>query len=99
MFENGTVVSGLVAATENDLANAAIAKLTGMTTTLRGRGSPARALSLGEDGWECCRPYATDNVWVRVASAEAGDAIRAADIALSQMDEDFGSLKIIHVAF
>jgi hypothetical protein len=98
MFENGTVVSNLVAATENDLANAAIAELTGMTTTLRGRGSPARALSLGENGW-ACRPYAADNVWVRVASAEAGDAIRAADIALSQMDEDRGSLKIIHVAF
>jgi hypothetical protein len=96
MFESGTVVSGLAAANENDLANAAIAELTGMTTVLRGRGSAACAQQVGEDGW-VCRPYATDNVWVRVAADEADGASRAASIALSRMDDDRGSLKIIHV--
>ena len=93
MFEHGTVVMGLAAASRNDLANAAIVELT--DDARDAVGAPACALPIGGGAWACRWPHANGRVWVRVAGAScAGHAV---DAARAQVDEDRGGLRIIYV--
>ena len=91
MFEHGTVVMGLTVANRNDLANAAIIELTGLSAD----DVSACALPVGGGAWVCRWPYMHGRVWVHVTGVS--NATRALNAARSRVDEDRGGLKIIYI--
>jgi hypothetical protein len=92
MFEHGTVVMDLmVANNRNDLANAAIIELTGLSAG----GVTACALPVSGGAWVCRWPHTHSKVWMHVTGVS--NATRALNAARSRIDEDRGGLKIIYI--
>ena len=102
MFNGNSIVDCSDASashSQNEIANAAIAEMTGLISISQPRGchSPTCALeSPFGDGWDCS-PYETNKVWVHVSSSEAADMGTAAIIARKKVDADRSYLKIIHI--
>jgi hypothetical protein len=92
MFENGTIVGDLTATHVDDLANEAIAELTGMTAVPRRRA----VMTLGGYYW-VCRPYTADNVWVRVDRGLVDDAAQAEALGRDLVNRDRENLKIVYI--
>ena len=92
MFEHGTIVGDLTATNVDDLANEAIAELTGMTAVPRHHA----VMTLGGHWW-VCRPYTANNVWVRVGRSEVDDAGRAQVLGRDLVNRDREILKIIYI--
>lgn len=92
MFENGTIVIDLSDTNKNDLANSAIAILTGIDSASDAVMPVTRnGLSLG---W-ICNSCTHNKVWVRIL--DNIDASQASSMAQKIIDDDRESLKIIYI--
>ena len=96
MFESGTIVTNVGASgtPHDELANAALAELTGMSDIVR---NTTQYFGDGVfTGW-ACSPYATDRVWVRVPIQVAASQRVAEFVAKEQVDADKSKLKIVFI--